>query len=201
MPNESSRYSRYFTYIKPVTRLPIVKTYGSVIFTLFVMVFFIVYAIKPTIETILVLQKNLADENQILEKVTLKAKNLSTGKQNYDNMDPAIKTKISTAVPDMIEISTLTSSLEQTAKAHDASISALQIQPLILTPPIDNTVGDIAHIDFIFNVEGNYPNLVNLLQDLKSSARLISVDNLSLAKLAEGDGLVLSITGKAYYIK
>ncbi len=201
MKNESSRYSRYFTYIKPVTRLPIVKTYGSVIFTLFVMTFFIIYAIKPTIETILVLQKTLADENQILDKVNLKAKNLSIGQQNYNNLDPITKTKILSAIPNMVELKTVTTALEQLAKTHQASISALQIQPLVLTPPAENTVGNISAVDFIFNVEGDYNKLLSLLEDLKTTDRLIAIDSLSLSKLAEGNGLIMSITGKAYYLK
>ncbi len=201
MRNESSKYFRYFTYIKPITKLPIVKTYGSTIFTLFVMIFFIIYAIKPTIETILVLQKKLSDETQVLEKVNLKAKNLSLGKQNYDNLSPSIKAKIENAIPNTIELKTITATLEQVAKRHDASISALQIQPLKIEATVENKLGSLAEINFIFNVEGDYIKLVSMLQDLKSSNRLISVDSLSLSKLAEGNGLILSVSGKAYYLK
>ena len=73
-----SQYSRYFTYIRPFTKLPIVRTYGSATFTLVVMTIFIFYAIKPTVETILVLQKKLEDSTQVLEKVNQKANNLLT---------------------------------------------------------------------------------------------------------------------------
>ncbi len=201
MRNESSKYFRYFTYIKPITRLPVVKTYGSTIFTIFVMTFFIVYAIKPTIETILVLQKKLADETQVLEKVNLKAKNLSLGQQNYNNLTPSIKAKISGAIPNTIALKTITTTLEQLAKRYEASISALQIQPLKIEIAADNKLGNISEINFIFNVEGEYVKLVSMLQELKLSDRLISIDSLSLSKLAEGNGLVMSISGKAYYLK
>lgn len=201
MKNESSRYSRYFTYIKPVTRLPIVKTYGSTIFTLFVMTFFIIYAIKPTIETILVLQKQLSDETEILSQVNLKTRNLSLGKQNYDNLNSTVKAKIARAIPDTLELKTITATLEQTASRHEASVSALQIEPLKVAPEIENSPGNIAEINFIFNVEGDYNKLISLLQDLRLSDRLIAVDSLSLSPSSEGNGLIMSVSGKAFYLK
>lgn len=201
MRNQSLLYSRYFTYIKPITRLPIVKTYGSTIFTLIVMAIFIFFAIKPTVETILVLQKKLADSEAVLEKVQNKANHLSLGKKNYENLDPNIKTKMQNAIPDTAEFRSLIQTLETSAKTYEASVSALQIQPLVIIPKEDNQVGSLAEIEFTFNIEGDYSNLTSLLQDLKSSARLISIESLSLTKVSEEAGLIMSLSGKAYYIK
>lgn len=201
MRSESQIYSRYFTYIKPITRAPIVKTYGSTIFTLLVTAIFIFFAIKPTVETILVLQKKLEDSNQVLKKVNQKANNLSAGKANFEKLDSGLKDKLSAAIPDTVSLRSVIQSLEQSAKVHEASISALQIQPLLLETKRDHQPGTLAEISFTFNVEGQYKNLISLLQDLRSRARLISIDSLSLSKLSEGGGLIMSITGKAYYLK
>ena len=201
MKPNSSIYSRYFTYIKPVTKLPIVKTYGTTIFTLIVIIIFIFFAIKPTVETILVLQKKLTETSDVLDKVNKKAEDLSLGKQNYDNLDNDIKTRIFSSIPDTVQLKSVTQTLEQTANLHEASVSALQIQPIVIDTKSNNIVGTLAEVDFTFNVEGGYANLIALLQDLKVSSRLISVDNLSLSKLSDGSGLIMSITGKAYYIK
>lgn len=201
MNSHSQMYSRYFTYIKPVTRLPIVRTYGSTIFTLIIITIFILFAIKPTVATILVLQKKLTETSEVLDKVNKKANDLSLGKQNYDNLVPDIKGKISQAIPDTIELKSVTQTLERSARLHEASISALQIQPLIINTKLQDKVGTLSEVDFTFNIEGNYQNLISLLQDFKSSSRLISIDSLSLSKVSEGSGLIMSITGKAYYIK
>jgi len=201
MRSESRLYSRYFTYIKPVARLPIVKNYSSTIFTLVMMTIFLLFAIKPTVETILVLQKKLADADEILQKVTQKTNNLSLGKTNYDNLDQNIKNKISSAIPDTVSLRSVISPLEQIAKLHEASISALQIQPLTIDTKTQNPIGEITEISFTLNMEGSYRNLLAFLQDLKTSSRLISIDRLSLAKVGEGAGLIMSISGKAYYLK
>lgn len=197
----SDLYSRYFTYIKPLTRLPIIKNYGPVIFTLLTISILVYFAIKPTVETIIVLQKKLADEEEILQKVTQKANNLSLGKKNYDNLDQNIKGKVSALVPDTISLRSVIQALEQTAQIHTASVSALQFQPLVVDPKTEGKIGSLSEIDFTFNIEGDYKNLLALLHDLKNSNRLISIDSLSMSKASEGTGLIMSLSGKAYYLK
>lgn len=201
MKDQSSVYSRYFTYIKPFTKLPIVKNYGPIIFTLLITAIFLVFAIKPTVETILVLQKKITDSTAVLEKVTQKAQNLSLGKKNYDNLDPDIKNKISLAIPDSAGLRSTIQNLEQTARLHDASVSALQIQPVVIDTKKDSQVGKLSEISFTFNIEGSYDNLISLLQDIKTSSRLISIDSLSLSKVSEGPGLIMSLSGKVYYLQ
>lgn len=201
MNNRSIFYSRYFTYIKPITKLPIVKNYGSTILSLLVIAILIYFAIKPTVETILVLQKKIADADAVLQKVTQKVDNLSLGKKNYDNLSQNIKDKISAAIPDSINLKSVSQTLEQTARNHEASISALQIQPLTIETKIADKLGVLTEVNFTFNTEGNYGNLTALLKDLTTSSRLISINSLSLSKTSDGKALILSVSGKAFYLK
>lgn len=201
MKGESNLYSRYSTYVKPLTRNPLVKTYGTKIFTLLVMSIFIFYAIKPTVETILVLQKKLDDSNLVLKQIKEKTSNLAKAQQNYENLDQIVKDKIEAYVPDNVGLKSVILELETTAKKYEASISALQIQPLNLEIQKENAVGSISEIEFTFNVEGEYQTLISILQDLKSSGRLISINNISLSKLSEGTALIMSLSGKAFYLK
>lgn len=197
----AARYFRYFTYIKPVTQLPVVRTYGTTIFTLLITAIFIFFAIKPTVTTILVLQKKLENYNQTLEKVNNKANDLSQGKQNYQNLDQNTKDKIRAAIPEGVELRSVIQTLELAAQRHEASVSALQFQPLQIDSQGKDTIGTLAEFTFTFNVEGAYQNLISLLQDLQRSARLISIDTLTLNKVSEGENLIMSISGKAYYLK
>ena len=202
MKPNSSIYSRYFTYIKPITKIPIVKTYGSTVFTLIIIVVFIFFAIKPTIETILVLQKKLVESTEVLEKISKKASDLSAAKQNYDNLDANIKNKILETIPDSVSFKSIAQTLEQTAKLHEASISALQLEPIVINVKNEQASTNLlSETSFTFNVTGNYAALTAILQDLRSSSRLISIDSLSLSKLSEGSDLIMSIKGKGYYLK
>lgn len=201
MKSESTLYSRYFTYVKPVTKLPIVKNYASTVFALLTTAILIFFAIRPTVETILVLQKKLADADGVLQKINKKANDLSLGKTNYDNLDPSIKNRISAFIPDTVSIKSLIQSLEQAAQANEASISALQIQPFVIENKNEEQVGSIDEISFVFNVEGKYQNLIALLRILRTNSRLISIDSLSISKTVDSAGLIMSLSGKAYYLK
>lgn len=201
MKNPNRQYSRYFTYIRPLGRIPIVKNYGPTIFALLTMSILTIFAIKPTIETILALQKELTNQEEVLKKITEKANNLSLGKKNYDNLDANIKTKIFTYIPDSLSLKTLIKDLEETALKYEASVSALQIQPLTIAIKQQDQKGSLSEVSFVFNTEASYSNLTAILQDLKRSSRLISIESVSISKASEGTSLIMSLTGKAFYIK
>lgn len=196
-----SVYSRYFTYIKPITKLPIVRTYGSTIFTIIVITIFVFFAIKPTIETILVLQKKVADSDRLLGQLEKKAENLSLGKRNFENLDPSVKSKIQAAIPDSLEVKSIIQTLEASARIHEASISALQFQPQTLQVKEENKLGVLQEVGFTFNVEGDYTKLSGILTDLSSTSRLISISSVSINRVSEGSGIIMSISGKAWYYK
>lgn len=195
------RYSRYFTYIQPLTKHPVVRTYGTAILTIITLAIFVVFAIKPTVETILVLQKKLEDQRKVLDKINQKAENLSRAKGNFQKLDNNIKSKIQTAIPNSVDLKTLTISLENIARLQQASISALQIQPLTITPSAPLTSKDLGAVDFTFNIEGSYGSLIKILQDLQNNIRLISIDNLIINRVESSDNLLMSVSGKAYYLK
>jgi len=199
----STRYSRYFTYIRPIMRIPLVRNYGSTIFTLTVIIIFIFFAIKPTVETILVLQKKLENANQVLGQLEEKSHNLALGKQNLDRLSPQIKTKMSAFIPDTVSLRTIVQTLEQTSLSQNASVSALQIQPLMIQPKNSEALGEMTEISFTFNTEGGYLNLSFILQQiLRSSNRLFSINSVNVRKIDDASSILLmSVVGKSYYIK
>lgn len=201
MKSNSLLYSRYFSYIKPVIKHPLVKNYGPAVFTLLTTAILIFFAIKPTVETILVLQRNLAISEEVLQKITGKANDLSSGRNNYDNLDQDTKNKVAALIPDTVDLKSVISILEQTAETYEASISALQVQPFTIDTKMNDQTGSLAEISFIFNLEGDYQKLIALLQDIKKSSRLISIDSLSLSKVNDNAALTMSLSGKAYYLK
>lgn len=201
MTSQNKKYSRYFTYIAPITKLPIIKTYGTTIFTLFMIAIFIFFAIKPTVETITVLQKQLSDYKEVLEKINQKSNNLALGIENYKKLSETDNLKkIQTAIPENIDLRTFVQSLEDTALINQATISGLQLQPLSVETENSN-VKTLSSMDFTFNVSGSYPNLLLILEQLKATPRLISIDRVLLNHTPETNSLLMSITGKAYYLK
>lgn len=198
----SIRYFRYFTFIFPIGNIPFVKNYGPITITISVVIIFILFAVKPTVESIIVLQKKVVDTKEVLKQIDQKTKDLNLAKQNFESLDESTIFKIRSAIPDTITVSTITSSLEQSAHKNEASISALQLQSITLEPKKDSQVRKLAEVEFTFNIDGAYPRLISVLQDLKKANRLITISSLSLRNTEEQNpNLVLSIRGKAYFLK
>lgn len=203
MNNSSStaRGFRYYTYIKPILQNPIVKTYGTPTFTIFAIAVFIIFAIKPTLETISVLQKKLQDSDEILARVNKKTQDLSQGRQNYLAIDHTVKEKINTAVPNKLLLQSLVDSLEQAALTNQASISALQIQPVTVSEATNSATFKLETIGFTFNAEGSFTNLIRVIEAIQESPRLILVDSLIFNKAVDSSTIVISVSGKAYYLR
>ncbi|MDO8638341.1 MAG: type 4a pilus biogenesis protein PilO [Candidatus Daviesbacteria bacterium] len=199
----NTRYSRYYTYIKPLAENKAVKSVAPYIFSLITIMILIIFAIRPTVSTIINLQKNIEENQQVLKQLETKAQNLIEGKKNYENLPPDMKQKINDAVPNQPNVTSVISSLDNSS-GPQASASALQIQPLTLFD--DKTQSDkvaklaLGEVDFSYNISGSFIDLLKTLQNLNNSPRLIQIDNVIISKQTASP-TVLSITGKAYYLK
>ncbi|MBI2018030.1 type 4a pilus biogenesis protein PilO [Candidatus Daviesbacteria bacterium] len=194
-----NKTTRYFTYIAPVLKTPIIKTYGSLIFTIFALIIFTIFAIKPTLETIALLQKELTLQQETLTKISQKSENLSVARKNYQQIDQTIKQQIQTAIPKNVELATLIKSLEGAALSAQASISALQFQPITIEGKSGNNM--LGEINFTFNTEGSFDTLKKVLSSLSGTNRSISLDNVSFNKIEGSNFLLMSISGKGYYLQ
>lgn len=197
----TTKYSRYFTYIKPVTDNKTVKSVAPYIFSLIMIIILVIFAIRPTVSTILNLQKNITENQQVLESLNNKAQNLIEGRKNYNDLFPEIKIKIDLAVPAKPEVALVIASLNNSSKSI-ASVSALQIQPLILVDTTQKKASKstLDKIDFSYNTVSSFANLLQVLQNINNAPRLMQINNVTINKQSDSP-TVLSITGNAYYLK
>lgn len=192
--------SPYYTYIEPVVKNPIVKSVAPYIFSLITLIIFLIFAIRPTLNTISELQKEIDNNQKVLDSLNQKSKNLSTGKTNYENMGSEIKKKIAESLPLNPNVVTLTANIQNSVPLG-ANVAALQIEPVVLFD-LQNTTPtlDLQELSFSFNLDGNYPQLLNALDNLNKTSRLLNVTSIVLSKPSSGSG-TLAITGKAYFLK
>ena len=197
-----AKYSRYFTYIKPMTENKTVKSTAPYVFTLVTIAVLVIYAIRPTISTITNLQKNIDENQKVLQTLNEKAQNLIDGKRNYENLPSETKMKINSATPDNPSVPSIISSLENSSTSI-ASVSALQIQPVTLvddTTTTDKAKLALGNVDFSYNVQGTFSELLQTMQNLSNSPRLIQFNSVIMSKQQDSP-IVLSITGKSFYLK
>lgn len=197
----AARYSRYYTYIKPVIENKFVKSSAPYIFSLITITIFILFAIRPTISTILNLQKNIENHRQILEALEKKENDLTTGRNNLQSLDPERREKINAAIPENADVTSLIGSLRN-ASGKETLVSALQIQPVVLmdsevTP--QKTLLSLGEASFTYNIQGDYGQLLPTLYNLQRSPRLLSIGSVVLS--SQGGVIVLSVSGKASFLK
>ncbi len=201
--DKNARYSRYYTFIQPALQNKFVKNYSVHIFSLITSALLIIFAIRPTATTIVVLRQTIATNQQVLDQLNQKAKNLSQGQRNYNNLSPTVRTKISALIPEQPEVTDLIKKLEG-AVPPQASVSAIQVQPLTVitqaTSSADITHPLLGEIDFSYTVTGDYNQIVTIINNISRLPRLINIHNLTISKQTEGPA-VLAITGKGYYLK
>lgn len=196
------KQSRYYTYIRPITRNKFVKTYSSLIFSLITIFIFSYYAIRPTVTTILSLQKSIEEQNQVLETLKEKVNNLVMGKQNYDNIELSVRTKLDNMVPDNPALPHLVDSLTYVADQAEASLSGVQFQPVTLENKSSQITkaAEVKEIEFSMNLQGDFANLMEALTILKRLDRLVTVSTINFIQPIDS-ALIMSVTAKAYYIK
>src|SRR5581483_10862232 len=125
-----ARFSRYYTYIRPIVKNKQVQSYSFITFSMITSIIFAIFAIQPTVKTIISLQKSINEEKQILHQIEKKTSDLSQGKQNYQSLDPLTKNTLLSLVPNFPELPEFIDDLSSLASQNQASISGLQFQPL-----------------------------------------------------------------------
>lgn len=199
---DSKRYSRYYTFIKPVIKNKQVQTYSPLVFSLISIMVFGLFAIKPTVSTILALQKSIKQEQDILDQLTKKEYAISQGTNNFNKIPPTTLAKIDTLLPNRTAITDLTNDLVTIANANQASMSALQFQPINLVgqPQTLSAHPSQEEILFTINIQGDYPKITKLINDLNNSDRMIVIDSVNLTQGSDNP-LVATINARSFYLQ
>lgn len=193
--------SRYYTYIKPITENKLVRSYSPYIFSIITITVLIVFAIKPTVSTILNLQQEISNKRQTLKALTQKSQDLTQAKSNYQALGDATIAHINAEVPVQPDVVLLMKAIQDSVSLSGSTGSAVQIQPTTLTPTaLENAHPALGQIDFSLTVTDSYQNLSRVIQSLSGATRLLTVSSFVISKQNQGVPTML-INGRSYYLK
>lgn len=201
-----NQVSRYQVYIKPVLKNKSIKTYSPFVFSLLTTLFFVFFTIRPTVATIISLQESIKEQTQIKEQLTTKAEALGQGKRNYEALGTNVQNKLINLLPETSSLPDLLDDLYALALAHEASVSGIQLEPSQLEQRTSELSKDavVSELSFTINTQGSYTDLLNLLNAINKSSRLISIETINLSKRDTGGSksvIVMSLNAKAFYLK
>ncbi|MDO8503692.1 MAG: type 4a pilus biogenesis protein PilO [bacterium] len=193
-----ARYTRYFRWLREsYGTKPAVKASLELLFTLLIITFFAVFAIRPTAKTVGELFANIKAQQEIASKLDQKLKDLATA-QNVLRSEEGRLGLLDQTLPRNPDPGAFLEQIEGLSGSHNATLLSLSIEDATLLGPQERDFMKVA-----FSVSGSYDSLISLLEDTENLRRVVKIDTISFS---QGKGklsgqLVLAITGKAYYYK
>lgn len=198
------KYKKYYSYIEPVFKDPVTRSYASLILFFLTISFFIAFAIRPTIKTMVSLNKQIQDGRITNEALQQKINALSIAQNEYTSLQPSFNL-IYSSLPENPMVGEFLKMIEKVATASSISIGSLQVQPVKLLEQknIEEQGFSLRELTFSMNIEGKYQSLRDFVEILRRIQRVVSLDNVAIApsRATKDNSLGLTFTAKAYFFK
>lgn len=195
---KKDNYQRYLE-LMPNFKQEKTQKYLTIILTLVASIILGVFALSPTLSTIVSLQKQLEDDKFVKQKLEEKINNLSVLQQKYSGLKDNLPT-VYDAVPKNSQIPLLMAQLQ--ALANESGILLVNLQTFqvdVSQAALSNK--KFASYDFGISVKGNYQNMLTFINKIINFQRVITIENISITKVTEINTteLKLNIKGTAYF--
>lgn len=193
---KKSNYEKYYKDLLPYLKEEKNQKYLTIILTFGASIFFLLFAINPTLSTISKLRKQISDSRFVEQRLSAKINSLSSLSQAYQNILPDI-VYVKDAIPENPDGPILIAQIQAVAQNSSVDLRGVNIAAVNLTKATTSS-----NFNFDINAHGEYENVIKFLTDLIDIQRIVSVDTISIAKDPQGDsGVDLNVKGSAYYKK
>jgi Tfp pilus assembly protein PilO len=189
---EYERYKRYYQSLEPTT--PVKRAYTAIIFSFLVISLFGWYAIRPTMQTILTLKREIADKTEVNKKMEDKISMLIEAQAVYQEVEPALPI-IDQALP--MTSDALRAAFNLQALASDSHVAITNIA--ISAIPLTNDTSPRGHeqtvstklIDFpvSLSVIGAYVDVKQFIQGILNLRRIIHIDSMMFTPIHASEHL------------
>lgn len=199
----SKRYRRYYTYIEPVVVDPVIRGYFTLIASMLLTAFFILFALSPTFSTIVGLYRKISDQKKLITTMDTKISNLIVAQENYTDFEPYLPL-LNTSFPSKPAPESVITGALKDASASGVSVNAFQISQAYLSgskPPLladdqQNTISDIdvaktsrselitslkiPVVEFSITISGSEPNIRAFIGRMQNLPRIISLSQVTV---------------------
>lgn len=191
---------QYREYLKLLPNLNDEKTQMLTMigFTLVAMIFFGIFAINPTISTIVELHRQFDDLKFVKQKLEAKTIALSTLQDKYNRMGNDLPF-IMNALPQKPEIPEFVAQLNTLLSRTNLKVNALRTFGVELTPDKKLTSKNASSFLFSLEAEGTYEDMLSITRSISRFNRLTVIESVSIIKGTDKDTLILNLRGRQYY--
>ncbi len=183
---ELKEYRKYYQSIEPIFTKPSGRGYTTVIFSFLAVSLFGWYAIRPTIQTILYLRREIADKTELNKEMEDKISALIEAQAYYQQIEPLLPV-VDQALPSQPDAVPLFIQLRNAASASGVLLSSLQT-PVI--PLLSNSVqkGQATgppptqpNYLLTIQVRGPYDGVKTFITNVGSLRRIVTIDSVAIA--------------------
>lgn len=172
------------------------QKFTTLILTLAALTVLGLFAINPTLSTIVRLQKELEDKTAVDNKLTQKINSLSSLQNEYTAMENDLPI-IYAAIPQTPEAPLLIAQLQEAASRSNVELLNTQTFQVDVEKP--GVTKRFSAYSFSLTADGQYQNLLQFLSTITNMERVISVDIISITRKTGETDLQLTFKGRAFF--
>lgn len=179
-------------YQKPVARVSI-----ELILSVIVVIFFALFAIRPTLITMADLVKEIADKKEINKQLDLKLASLASAQEQYDLYQPQFYL-LDEAIPRQLDLVKSLKKIEKLAGEGEFAIDRMSIQKVPETVETELLSGDFGDYQREFlsinvGVIGSYIDIREFIEKIMNLRQVVVVDQVLIEKMTESDNLAAQL--------
>lgn len=192
----TSKYKAYLNLL-PKMEKDSTKAITMLIFTFLATSILGIFAISPTLSTIVELNKQLEDSQFVHERLTTKMNNLSNLQKQHTQLSTDLPL-VFDAIPNGASVPTLIGQIESLAKSKNITITSIRVgkAQLSSTKESGNKAPSFA---FSLEAEGSYEEMTDFSSSLTRFNRIVTIELISLTKDPRRNVLILTLRGKGYF--
>lgn len=200
MANYGQEYKRYKKYFQDITHTyrekPVVKTSIELVATLLTISFFVIFAIRPTVNTIGQLIAEINTQRQIQVKLDQKIQALQKAQNLWRENQSQISLLLDQALPKNPAPEKFIRQAEALAAQTGVNIQALSVDEALLFGQQRESQTEIQNFTATLTVEGGYPALTQFLNGMENLRRINNITSLEIGTTESlgGPGLSLKVS-------
>lgn len=170
----------------------------TLVLTFLALSFFGIFAINPTLTTIVELQKQLEDSEFTHQQLTTKISNLSTLQQKYIALQNDLSV-VEDAIPKNAAATKLTGQIHTLTSQSNLTVRNMRIAEVTLTGGGNpNAPNGLSYI-FTLEATGSYEDMMAFAENVATFNRIVTVEAISIGRDTRTEDLVLNMRGRQYF--
>jgi hypothetical protein len=205
-----NKFQKYYSPLEPLLTKPKNRMYTAAIFSFFAISLFGWYAIRPTLNTIILLRKEIEEKKVINKQMEDKITQLIEAQSNYQQIENQL-ILLDDAIPqnpDVIDLSTQLKNLVATTESTISSLILSGSVPLLSNESASDKLKINSQKDFDIGItlDGDYTEIEKVLEKVNNMRRVVNTLSFSFGEPKNNGksnvssswlGLVLRL--KSYY--